>query len=293
MSWRPSSRLPRRSPSRGLTSSANRSRSAVTTQVSDLPRTNGYVRPVGSKEALERFERLTAWPSLVLALASLPLILIPVAWELAVGTEATLFALDWFIWAYFALEYLIRLYLAPRKGTFFRKNILDLAIVLLPFLRPLRIARSARILRVLRLARAAVYAGRGVKAAQNLFTEHRVNFTLLLAMAATIGTAVIALEFERGRAGAEIQDLPDAIWWAITTVTTVGYGDEFPITAGGRAVGAVLMVLGIALFGVLAATVSAFFVKKDVSADVDPQLNAIEERLERIERLLESAAEKS
>ena len=53
------------------------------------------------------------------------------------------------------------------------------------------------------------------------------------------------------------------------------------------------MVLGIALFGVLAATISAFFVKKDVSADVDPHLSAIEERLERIERLLESAAEKS
>jgi voltage-gated potassium channel len=243
---------------------------------------------VGSVEALERFERQTTWPSLILAVASLPLIIIPIAWDLAPSTESTYFAIDWFIWAYFALEYLTRLYLSPRKGVFFRKNVLDLVIVLLPFLRPLRIARSARLLRILGLSRAAAYLGRGAKAAQNLLSDHRVNFTLLLAMAATVGTAVIVLEFERGEPDAGIADLPDAIWWAITTVTTVGYGDEFPITAGGRAVGAVLMVIGIALFGVLAATISAFFVRKDVSSDVDPQLVAIEERLERIERLLQS-----
>ena len=100
-------------------------------------------------------------------------------------------------------------------------------------------------------------------------------------------------ELERGNPDINILDLPDALWWAITTVTTVGYGDRFPTTAGGRAFGAILMVLGIALFGVLAATVSAFFVKRDVTADVDPQLAAIEERLDRIERLLvEDRAEK-
>jgi voltage-gated potassium channel len=159
--------------------------------------------------------------------------------------------------------------------------------VVLPFLRPLRIARSARMLRVLRLARAAVFAGRAGKAAENLVSRHRVNFTLLLAIIATVGAAVIVLELERG-SGDYIATLPDAIWWAITTVTTVGYGDEYPTTAGGRAVGAVLMVLGIGLFGVLAATISAFFVRRDVTSEVDPQLVAIEERLERIERLLQS-----
>lgn len=249
---------------------------------------SGYLRAVGSVEAIERFERQTAWPSLILALASLPLIIIPIAWRLAPSTEATLFALDWFIWAYFALEYFVRLYLAPRKGEFFRKNVLDLIIVVLPFLRPLRIMRSARMLRVLRLARAAVFVGRAGKAAENLVSRHRVNFSLLLAIVATVGTGVAVLELERGQPDALITDLPDAIWWAITTITTVGYGDEFPTTPGGRAIGAVLMVLGIGLFGVLAATISAFFVKKDLSSDVDPQLTAIEERLERIEQLLES-----
>ena len=247
--------------------------------------------PLGraAKKRSLKLRLLATVASAILAVASLPLIIIPIAWDLAPSTESTYLAIDWFIWAYFALEYLTRLYLSPRKGIFFRRNILDLVIVLLPFLRPLRIARSARLLRILGLSRAAAYLGRGAKAAQNLFSDHRVNFTLLLAMAATVGTAVMVLEFERGHGGS-IEDLPDAIWWAITTVTTVGYGDEFPTTAGGRAVGALLMVLGIGLFGVLAATISAFFVKKDVSSDVDPQLAALEERLERIERLLVSTS---
>ncbi len=245
---------------------------------------------MGSAEALDRFERLTTWPSLILAIASLPLIIVPIAWDLEPAVESSLIALDWFIWAYFALEYLIRLYLAPSKGTFFRRNVIDLMIVALPFLRPLRIGRSARLLRLLGLGRAALFAGRAGKAGQNLVSRHRVNFSLLLAIVATITTAVMVLELERGRADAHIADLPDAIWWAITTITTVGYGDEFPVSPGGRAIGAILMVLGIGLFGVLAATVSAFFVKRDVASDVDPHLAAIEERLERIERLLRSAA---
>src|SRR5262245_25759967 len=139
---------------------------------------------MGSAEALDRFERLTAWPSLVLALASLPLIIVPLAWDLSETTEATILALDWFIWSYFAVEYLTRLFLAPRKVVFFRGNLLDLVIVVLPFLRPLRIARSARLLRLMGLARAGIFVGRASEAAKTIFSRHRVNYTLLLALVA-------------------------------------------------------------------------------------------------------------
>jgi voltage-gated potassium channel len=96
----------------------------------------------------------------------------------------------------------------------------------------------------------------------------------------------MVLEAERGTADANILTLPDALWWAITNITTVGYGDRYPTTAGSRAIGAVLMVLGIALFGFIAASVSAMFVRKDVSKDVDPQLDEIGSRLDRIEQRL-------
>lgn len=240
----------------------------------------------GSAEALERFERQTAIPMLILAVASLPLIVLPLILDLSPTTDSTLFAVDWFIWAAFAIEYLIRLYLAPVKRSFMRANIVDLLVVVLPFLRPLRVARSARFLRVLRLGRATIVVARFVDALRDVLDRHRFNYTLLVACIVTLGGALIVLELERGTADANILTLPDALWWAITTVTTVGYGDRFPTTAGGRAVGAVLMVLGVALFGFIAAAVSALFVRKDVAREVDPQLEELAERLDRIELLL-------
>lgn len=73
----------------------------------------------------------------------------------------------------------------------------------------------------------------------------------------------------------------------MTTVTTVGYGDRFPVTAIGRAIGAGVMILGIALFGLLAASLASFLVEKDLEREIDPQIAEIGQRLERMERLLE------
>jgi voltage-gated potassium channel len=158
----------------------------------------------------------------------------------------------------------IRLYLAPAKGEFIRHNLIDLAVVILPFLRPLRVVRSAKVLRVLRLGRATVHIARAVDALRDVLDRHRFNYTVLVAGILTVGGAFMAFEFERGAEGANIATIPDALWWALTTITTVGYGDRYPTTAGGRGVGAVLMVLGITLFRLLAAPVSAMFIRKDV-----------------------------
>nr|MBA3738744.1 two pore domain potassium channel family protein [Actinomycetota bacterium] len=63
-----------------------------------------------------------------------PLLVVPLVADLSPSTETTLFALDWFLWAAFALEYGIRLYLAPAKGRFMRANVIDLVVVIVPFL---------------------------------------------------------------------------------------------------------------------------------------------------------------
>ncbi len=83
-----------------------------------------------------------------------------------------------------------------------------------------------------------------------------------------------------------MKPIPDTLWWAVTTVTTVGYGDRFPVTAIGRAVGAVVMVIGIGLFGLLAASLASFMIEKDIEKKLDPQMVQIDERLSRIETLL-------
>lgn len=72
----------------------------------------------------------------------------------------------------------------------------------------------------------------------------------------------------------------------MTTITTVGYGDTFPVTPIGRAIGAGVMILGIGLFGLLAASLASLLVEKDLEKEIDPQIAEIGNRLERIEQLL-------
>ncbi|MGH2788899.1 MAG: potassium channel family protein [Actinomycetota bacterium] len=213
-------------------------------------------------DALERFERLAAWPMLILSIAILPLLIIPLVADLSPGTEATFIALDWIIWAVFAVEYGIRLYLAPQKGTFFRRNLIDLVVVVIPFLRPLRVVRSARALRLLRAARAGAFMIRGLDALRDVLTRHKLNYALAVAVVVVVAGALLVESFERDAPEGNIESIPDALWWAITTVTTVGYGDRFPTTAAGRGVGVVLMIVGIALFGMLAGSLASFFVEK-------------------------------
>lgn len=239
--------------------------------------------------ALQKFEEVTAWPMLVLALAIVPLILIPLLFDISESTEATFIAVDWFIWGVFAAEYGIRLYLAPKKWWFVRHHVLDLVVVLLPFLRPLRVVRSARVLRIFRAARTAVYLVRALGAARRVLTAHNLHYALLVTAVVVVAAALLAESFERGAPEANIESLPDAIWWAVTTVTTVGYGDRFPTTAAGRGVGVTLMIVGIALFGFLAGSLASYFLESRGEEQSDTQDRTLEEisaRLERIEMAL-------
>jgi voltage-gated potassium channel len=219
---------------------------------------------------------------LVLSLVFIPLLVIPWLVDLSPGVETTFFTLDWFIWAAFAVEYGVRLYLAPSKSGFVRGNIVDLLLVVIPFLRPIRVMRSARALRLLRAARLAVLLGRAAHAVGRVLTRHGLHYGLLVALIVTVAAAGLVFEFERGAPDANISSFPDALWWAVTTVTTVGYGDRFPTSTPGRGVAVVLMLIGIGLFGLLAASLAAFFVEQD--EEHDKRLDEILERLDRMER---------
>jgi voltage-gated potassium channel len=158
-----------------------------------------------------------------------------------------------------------------------------------PFLRPLRVVRSARFLRLLREGRVGVFLLRGFEAVKDVLTRHKLHYTLLVAGAMTVGAGVIVAELEHGVKDATIANLPDGLWWAVTTVTTVGYGDKYPITAAGRAVAVVLMLVGVGLFGLLAASLASFLIERGPHEEVLPDdigLEDIAARLERIEEQL-------
>jgi voltage-gated potassium channel len=75
-------------------------------------------------------------------------------------------------------------------------------------------------------------------------------------------SAFLVLEAECNVAGAKIMNAGDALWWAVTTVTTVGYGDVYPITTAGRYVGVITMFVGIAVAGSLTATMASILIRK-------------------------------
>jgi voltage-gated potassium channel len=131
--------------------------------------------------------------------------------------------------------------------------------------------------------------------------KHHSLFRVLIAAAATlILGAWLVLLFEENATGSSIHSYPDALWWAIVTVTTVGYGDRYPVTEGGRTVATILMLLGIGLIGVLTATVASVFIKehtdankeelKKSHADLGQQLSVISDRLTGVERRLGATA---
>jgi voltage-gated potassium channel len=237
-------------------------------------------------EALIRFEGLTAWPMLVLSLAIIPLLVIPLTVDLSPGMIASFDALDWMIWAAFAAEYGIRLYLAPDRPAFVRRNLIDLVVVVLPFLRPLRVVRSARALRLLRAARVATFLLRGVAAGRDVMRRHGLQYVLLVAAGVIVAGGLLVEEAERNAPGASIHGFANGLWWAVTTVTTVGYGDMTPVTPAGRGIAVVLMIVGIGLFGALAASLASFFIEQRQEDTVQPQLDDMTARLQRIEDTL-------
>jgi voltage-gated potassium channel len=244
------------------------------------------VKPQERQAALERFERAVELPLLVLALVMVPLLIIPLLMDLPSGLEATFVALDWFIWAVFAFEYVVRLALSDQRWRFVRREWPDLLIVVLPFLRPLRVVRSARALRLLRLGRLVGVLGELGQESRRLLLRHKLHYAVLVTGVVVLGAAALTLAVEEGGEGS-IETFGDALWWAVTTVTTVGYGDTFPVTPAGRGIAAFLMLAGIALFGVLTANVAAFFIEREQEEDpVSERLDEVLRRLGELERRL-------
>jgi voltage-gated potassium channel len=118
-------------------------------------------------------------------------------------------------------------------------------VVAVPFLRPLRI------LRIL------IFGSRAWVGARRLVN---LDFLLVYGIGLVIISATIVASVEGGE-NASIHSFPDALWWSMTTITTVGYGDMVPVSTAGRAVGYVLMVGGIAFFSGFTANLASFLVK--------------------------------
>jgi voltage-gated potassium channel len=232
-----------------------------------------------SQTRLERYEARTTVLMLVLALAFLALYAVPIVVpDLDSRALAVDEALSIAIWVAFVLDLAIRAYLSGRPGRYLLRHPIDFLLIVLPMLRPLRV------LRVFTEANFLIVRGGRFAVGRTLASAFIATAFLMLV------ASLAVLDAERGAAGANITDFGDAIWWSVVTVTTVGYGDAFPITPQGRVAAFGLMLVGVSLLGVITATVAAWFVQRTQHTE-DEVLSELRSQRQLIESLRAELAE--
>lgn len=164
-------------------------------------------------------------------------------------SQSILNGIQWISWIAFAADLLFGLYKSSNKVEFLKGHPLEILAVALPFLRPLRLLR---------------FISFGTLVFEKVNLGKSIAITFKVVITALFLTYLAGIEItiaERGKPGATIEGIGDGLWWAITTLTTVGYGDIYPTTTEGRFIAVGLMISGICVLGVISATVAAWFVK--------------------------------
>lgn len=208
--------------------------------------------PEGTEQTrLERWQESTEWPMAALAVLFLAVYATEVlAVGLSQGWHTTLRVVDYTIWALFVAEFAVRLSLTTRRGRYLLRNLPDVAVLALPFLRALRVLRLVPLLRALN--RWVADSLRGKLVVYGSITAVLLVFTGALAV----------LDAERYQPGASITDFGRALWWTTVTICTVGYGDYVPVTAQGRLVAVGVMIGGLMLVGAVTASFATWLIDR-------------------------------
>ena len=197
-------------------------------------------------------------------------------------------------------------YYAPDKKKHLVSHWYDVLIVLIPILRLTRLFALLGILEIEQISgllsrfaggasessfivRTFALLSKGVREARRFIVEHKFNYIFGTLVLIILFLGSIATVFESGHPQANIKTLGDGIWWSLVSVTTVGYGDRYPVTLAGRTVGVILMTLGVTAFSLLTANIASFLVgEKDEEEKrrVHRRLDEIEEKLDEIRKKL-------
>ncbi len=213
------------------------------------------------EDLAKRIEEKAEKPMILLALSIIPVLLV----ELGVVTTNQYYMsvasrVNDLIWFVFLFEYLLLVSLYSDKMAYTRKNWFNVLVIIItpPVVVPSSFAsvRALRALRALRFLRVMISVNRGVKPVFDTLTRNSFHHvTLITAIIITISGIIFAWLENRGAI--------EGIWWAITTVTTVGYGDLYPSSIYGRFFAVFLMVIGIAFVSMLTGNIASYFVAKD------------------------------
>ena len=195
----------------------------------------------------ERWERATGWPAIVASFA----FLIAYSWSVldehqTPVVQGTLIVILLLVWAFFLVDFVVRLVLSVQKLAFIRRNPIDLLSVFVPMIRPFRLLTALRRI-------PALGGGSASHLRRRVLVMAGASVVLFLYV-----ISLTELRVERHAHGATIVSFGDAVWWACVTMSTVGYGDFYPVTILGRILAVVLMIGGIAIVGIASATIVSY-----------------------------------
>lgn len=240
------------------------------------------------EQTRERF--LGLWDLIVLLLSVYVLVALiaPLIWSFSPGHLQILRVFDHVVCGVFLCDFLVRFWLAESKLGYLRWGWLDL-ISSLPSLDTLRWGRLFRLVRVFRAFRSA-------RLLHTKIERHLQDPFLMVAFVSfsviTFG-ALGVLYLEEGSPSANIKSAEDALWWAWVTITTVGYGDRYPVTAEGRLLAGAIMSAGVGLFGIFTVQCTQYFLKTSeakeqaslevIRDELRGELRALQAQLSRLE----------
>lgn len=229
--------------------------------------------PEERQVSLARRQRFLDISVIAAAVATVPITGLQIAGNASVGV----IVIDWVLWAIFAVDLVAG---APYSSNPRFHRVLSAVIVVTSFpLLPDLLATTRLVLltRLLRVIRVLAVIGRAMPALRATLGRTGFLYVAGLVLFVVIAGAGVLAIVEPTTAG-----FWDAIWWALVTTTTVGYGDIAPVSLAGRLIAVVLMILGIGLISSLSASIAAHFVQTDSGE----RLERIEVRLERLEQAL-------
>jgi voltage-gated potassium channel len=198
---------------------------------------------------------------IVLVLSSYVLLslLVSIIIKPAIEVQKVLDLIDNLICVFFLFEFSLRFYSAESKLKFMKWGWIDL-ISSIPTFDYLRAGRALRLLRILRILRAFRSTKHLINHIYKSKTQGAFTTVAIIAILMVIFSALAILQVEDDP-NSNIKTAEDAVWWAYVTITTVGYGDKFPVTTEGRIIAGTLMTVGVGLFGTFTAFLSSFFVE--------------------------------
>jgi voltage-gated potassium channel len=229
------------------------------------------VKDIEISSRLATWRRWTDIPLLLLAVGSLPLLLLELISERLTKTDQNFItAVNVLVFIAFAIDYLVELSVTRKRLTYVRTQWASLLIVvsqflaLLPALGFLGILRGARALRIVGTISRVIGIGAASKEqGRKFFKEKAVSVAFGLAGFTLITSAVAFTIAEDVGDGRRIKSFFDALWWSAATITTVGYGDIYPITYVGRIIAVFTMLIGVSTLAVVTARIAQFFLTED------------------------------